>query len=111
MSGEKISQTELKALLVSGSVFVLDIRSLEEFEKGHLPGALHRPVDTRPGAIKDLAKEGPVVTICNKGGGRSERAAHILRDAGWKGARWLEGGYLGWVEAGVGLRAVSWTAR
>jgi rhodanese-related sulfurtransferase len=101
MSGEKISQAELKALLASGSVVVLDVRSAEEFEKGHFPVSLHRPLNTLPGSIVDLAKEGTIVTVCNEGGGRSERAAHILREAGWKGTRWLEGGYLGWIEAGM----------
>jgi hydroxyacylglutathione hydrolase len=100
MSQEKVTITELKALMDARKVTVLDVRSVEEFEEGHIWEALHRPLDSIPDSVCDLPKNCPVVTVCNKGGGRSERAAAVLRNAGWKNARWLESGYMGWVEAG-----------
>jgi rhodanese-related sulfurtransferase len=47
-----------------------------------------------------LPKDSLIVTVCNKGGGRSERAASLLQANGWKNARWLCGGYLGWTGIG-----------
>lgn len=100
MIEQKVSPPELKVLMDARNVIVLDVRSDEEFVEGHLWGALHRPVETLPESAGDIRKESQVVTVCNKGGGRSERAANILKTAGWENARWLAGGYLGWVEAG-----------
>jgi len=96
-----VSISDLKMLIDDKKVVVIDVRSVEEFQEGHIWSSLLRPVDTLPDSVQDLLKDSLIVTVCNKGGGRSERAAGILKAAGWKNARWLEGGYLGWVEAGL----------
>ena len=96
-----ISILELKALMDAQKVIVIDIRTVEEFEEGHIWNSIHRPIDSLPNSVRDLPEESLLITVCNKGGGRSERAAEILRAAGWKNVNWLEGGYLGWVEAGL----------
>ena len=100
-SKTSIASSELKALIDAEKVTLLDVRSLTEFEAGHVWTSLHRPIETLPGSIEDITKGTLIVTVCNKGGGRSERAAEILRSTGWRNTRWLEGGYLGWVEAGL----------
>ncbi|KAJ8405213.1 hypothetical protein AAFF_G00322040 [Aldrovandia affinis] len=42
-----ISYNDLKALLEkSSSLLVIDVRSKEEVDKGHIPGSIHMPVDT-----------------------------------------------------------------
>src|SRR3990167_7633366 len=97
MKEQKIAPSELKGLLDAQKVVILDVRSDEEFAEGHLSDSLLRPVDSLPGSVGTIPKETSIVTVCNKGGGRSERAAQILKTAGWKNARWLDGGYLGWV--------------
>lgn len=100
MKEENIAPAELNALLDSQKVIILDVRSAEEFVEGHLWGSLLHPVDSLPDSVGDISKESLIVTVCNKGGGRSERAAQVLKTAGWENVRWLDGGYLGWVEAG-----------
>lgn len=96
-----ISNIELAGLIKTDSVVVIDVRSLAEFEEGHIRNTLHRPVDTLPTSVTDIPKERIIVTVCNNGVGRSERAASLLQVAGWKNARSLIGGYLGWIEAGL----------
>ena len=66
-----------------------------EFDSGHVEGAVHVPLDTLPGAIAALAPEIPVVTVCGKGGGRSEHAGRLLREAGRADTRSLCGGSRG----------------
>lgn len=100
MREDKITIAELKILIDAREVVVIDVRSTPEFAEGHIWSSLHLPVESLPGSARDVSKESLVVTVCNKGGGRSERAASILAVAGWKNTRWLEGGYLGWTEAG-----------
>lgn len=101
MSQDKITTFELKALMATKKIIIIDVRSVTEFGEGHLWSSVNRPVDGLPGSVSDLSKDSQIVTVCNKGGGRSERAAGILRAAGWSRAQWLEGGYLGWIEAGM----------
>lgn len=42
-----------------------------------------------------------VVTVCGKGGGRSDRAATLLRERGISSARSLCGGTAAWMAAGA----------
>ncbi len=100
MSETNISIPEFKALLDARKVIALDVRTVSEFGEGHIWDSLHRPIDELPKSVESLPKDSSIVTICNKGGGRSEKPAEVLRNAGWINARWLEGGYLGWIEAG-----------
>jgi rhodanese-related sulfurtransferase len=95
-----ISSFELSALLKTNKILLIDVRSLTEFEEGHIGNALHRPMDTLTDSVGDIPKENQIVTYCNKGHGRSEAAMNLLREAGWKNCQWLEEGYRGWIEAG-----------
>jgi len=49
---------------------VVDVRSPEEFEKGHVPGALNIPLDVlfRPASLEQLPVAGdPILLVCNSG--------------------------------------------
>jgi hydroxyacylglutathione hydrolase len=100
MKSESISAQELKTRLDAGSVVVVDVRTITEFEEGHIWSSLNHPIDGLPKSLLEISKTSFIVTVCNLGGGRSERAVGILREAGWPESRWLEGGYLGWMKAG-----------
>lgn len=70
--------------MVARGALVLDVRTPAEFESGHVQGAVNVPVDLLPGRLDELgAKDRPVVLYC-RSGGRSARAAAILRQAGWQ---------------------------
>lgn len=93
---EFISPEELNQLIAMNSAVVVDVRSLEEFDSGHVTSAIHREKSTLPSAIHDLPKSSRIITHCGKGGGRSTEAAKLLRENGWENAQWLEGGYMAW---------------
>lgn len=80
-----------------GSV-VVDVRSPDEFETAHVDGALNVPLDALEQRAAELPKEALIVTVCGKGGGRSDRAAALLRALGFASARSLCGGTQGWLE-------------
>jgi rhodanese-related sulfurtransferase len=80
-------------------LLVVDVRSLAEFNLGHIPGALHVPIDTiqaGPGLkqIKTQIKGRQLVTYCYSGV-RSRRALDQLNTLGIQGLD-LEGGIVEW---------------
>jgi MFS family permease len=87
---------ELKSKLGSNVTFqLIDVRSKEEYEQQHIPGAIHIGLDQLEQRAKTLNSKVKYVTVCGKGGGRSADAAAILNRAGFQ-AWWLCGGTFGW---------------
>lgn len=79
------------------AVVVVDVRSAEEFASGHVDGAVNIPLDALAEGAASLPKGARVVTVCGKGGGRSDRAALELRARGFASARSLCGGTSAWL--------------
>lgn len=85
------SATDLGAVLNKGAL-VLDVRTKNEFDAGHIQGSRHIPLDmirTQIEGIRKLNK--PVITVC-RSGSRSAMAKNILSSAGieaYNGGSWL----------------------
>jgi MFS family permease len=77
---------------------VIDVRSPEEFASGHVEGAINIPLDVLPAGSLAFPKQAVFITVCGKGGRRSERAALELRALGFRSARSLCGGTRAWLE-------------
>lgn len=85
----------------AGQVPVLvDVRTPEEYGRGHVPGTLHIPLNTIPARYGELDayKGGPVYLICQKGG-RSAQACMFLENQGFDVVN-VMGGTGGWMAAG-----------
>jgi len=81
---------------------LLDVRTTEEYEVGHLRDSQNICVtdsDFKEKAAK-LDKNKPVYVYCKKGG-RSAKAAKILTEMGFKEIYDLDGGITAWDEAGL----------
>lgn len=94
-----IDVKELKEKLDKGEDFVLiDVRESYEHEEFNVGGALI-PLGNIPAALEDLEdhKEDEIVVYC-RSGRRSATAQEIMRQAGFKNVRNLEGGVLAWAE-------------
>jgi len=74
----------------SATVTVLDVRTLEEFEEGHIPGAVHVTLENLRDAGTALPT-GPL-EVCCRVGQRAYIAVRLLRQRGVD-ARLLSGGY------------------
>ena len=93
---------EVKARLDRGDKFVLvDVREESEFQKDHLPNAIHlgkgvieRDIEQK---IPDLNT--PLVLYCG-GGFRSALAADNLQKMGYTNVISMDGGVRGWREKG-----------
>lgn len=84
------------------SPVLVDTREDREWEKGHLPGAVHlskgvieRDVESR---IPD--KGAPIVLYCG-GGFRSALVADNLQKMGYTDVTSMDGGWRGWLERGL----------
>jgi rhodanese-related sulfurtransferase len=83
---------------------VLDVREAYEFQPGHVPGALHIPVDQIPAQFEqELDPDEDYYVICRTGG----RSVHI---AAWLTAQGYSvflvgGGYDAWLTAGQPLES------
>lgn len=82
--------TDLKTLVQKGAI-IIDVRTPEEFRRGHLTGSVNIPVDRLAGHADKLKKEGKVVITCCRSGSRSGMAEHLLRQKGieaYNGGPW-----------------------
>lgn len=93
---KSISKDELNSLLSQNDkIFIIDVRTDEEYRKKHIPNAINIPIDEIESRIRSMDSDTTYVTACGKGGGRSEQGASILSEMGYK-AFFLEGGTFGW---------------
>lgn len=85
-----------QALLNQQKIQLIDVRQPAEYEQAHIPMALNIALPDLNQNLARLDKESVIVTICNKGGGRSAEAADILKALGLN-AIWLCGGTSKWL--------------
>jgi rhodanese-related sulfurtransferase len=79
---ESIQSLELQKVIESGSLIV-DIRTKEEWERGHLEGSVHFPgEEICQGANPNIPNEKQVALMC-RGGYRSVIALSVLRRRGF----------------------------
>jgi molybdopterin/thiamine biosynthesis adenylyltransferase/rhodanese-related sulfurtransferase len=83
---------------------ILDVREQDEWDNGHLPGAVHVPrgfLEFRiEGSVPD--RDTPVVVYC-QAGSRSAYAAKTLGDLGYTAVESMRGGIAAWKERGFDL--------
>ena len=75
---------------------IIDVRSKEEYEQGHIPGAINITLHELKDKSSQLDKDVQFVTACGKGGGRSADGAKLLKESGLN-AIWLCGGTNKWL--------------
>ena len=80
----------------SGALLV-DVREMDEFASGHVPGAINEPLSTITGTT--LPKDKPLFLYCLRGS-RSKRAAGLLKKMGYGNVKSIGGisGYKGEIE-------------
>ena len=78
-----VAEEKAVELLRAGAV-VVDVRTRGEFQCGHIDGALHIPLGTGPGTIRQLLPDpNRAVLVHCLGGGRSNLTKQQLRAMGY----------------------------
>lgn len=79
---------------------ILDVRSDQEWKSGHLPNALHLPLEKLAAEGCSLSKDTPIVVVCRTGT-RASVGASILQRAGYLDVANLTGGMIAWQQREV----------
>jgi rhodanese-related sulfurtransferase len=84
-------KTDFRVLLQNGAQ-IIDVRTKEEFQRGHIKGAQNIPLHELKGKLSKLKKDLPVITCCASGM-RSASAKGMLQSQGFKevynGGGWM----------------------
>jgi len=103
---EPIAARELLGRVRKGLVTVLDVRPSEEYQAGHLPGAVNIPLSEIEGRLGKLPKNKEIVAYCR---GPycvlAFEAVKLLRERGFK-ARRLEAGLPEWRTKGLPVETI-----
>jgi rhodanese-related sulfurtransferase len=106
---ENVSVQEAKAMAEKGNVFILDVRTPDEFNSSHIKGATLIPVSNAFGSslssdrllearIDEVPKK-KILVYCRTGH-RSNTASAMLVNAGYFQVYNMVGGITSWIDAG-----------
>jgi len=103
-----IASTELRERLASQDILLVDVGSPDEFNSGHIPGAINIPLETLQDVAAeqrgDFSKKDYIIVY---GGGHdaslSDKASKILEKLGFDKVGNFDGGRNAWFNAGYQL--------
>jgi len=98
MAINEISVNELTTLVENGSL-VVDVREPDEYESGHIPGAILVPLATVLSNTSEFESDETVYVVC-RSGGRSMQACEMLHEVGVSNVVNVAGGTMGWISLG-----------
>jgi molybdopterin/thiamine biosynthesis adenylyltransferase/rhodanese-related sulfurtransferase len=99
---DEISSSEAQARQRSSEApLFVDVREPDEWDEGHIPGAIHVPRGRLEGRIEGLVPDRgrPLVLYCS-GGSRSAFATKVLGELGYEDVVNLAGGFTDWKRNG-----------
>lgn len=101
-TGDAISPSELSGRIDAGNApLILDVRTVREYEAGHIPGSVNIPHTELSGRISELAsnRNEEIVVHCQSGP-RAGIAQSILSRSGFTKIRELQGHMQQWKARG-----------
>jgi len=100
---DEVDITEARDLLAADDrPLVVDVRELDEWTEGRIPGAIHIPRGNLESRIEQAAPDHsqPILLYC-AAGNRSAFAAKSLEELGYESVVSLAGGYTDWKRSGL----------
>lgn len=92
---EDVNVKQAKELIDSGEVIIIDVRSQEEYDEGHIPNSLLIPVDEIDNRMDELDKDASYLMVC-RSGNRSANASDLLAKNGFAHIKNMKGGMNDW---------------
>ncbi len=90
-----IKQITPRELDQKKGMMILDVRTDKEYAQGHVPGAVHVPLDAIGDRVRKHKKDRELVVYCQSGN-RSIWAIKRLMGMGYTNLYNLKGGYSAW---------------
>jgi rhodanese-related sulfurtransferase len=102
--GNSVNPTAATLLINRSKAIVIDVRTAEEFAKGHLARSKNIVINQLPSDLESLkiAKNLPIILVCDTGT-RSSSMIQKIKTAGYAEVFNLEGGIKAWNLAGLPL--------
>ncbi|MEY2666702.1 MAG: hypothetical protein RLZZ384_873 [Pseudomonadota bacterium] len=102
---ESVSPIEAAAMQNERHAVIVDVRETDEWNAGHIAGAIHIPLSDVKNRVTELEKykDSPVITQC-RSGARSAKAAEVLKNAGFSAVYNLDGGINAWQKAALDIQ-------
>ncbi|MEW4561066.1 rhodanese-like domain-containing protein [Bremerella sp. JC770] len=101
-SYESVDATELSERLADESVTLVDVRSDQEWNAGHIPQATHQFLGKLPETLSTIPQDRTIAVNC-RSGARSSIGVSVLQAAGRKNVINLEGGFTAWTGQGYSV--------
>lgn len=92
---KRISPDEVRSLLERHQIMLIDVRQPEEYENGHIPGAILFPLPELYDRLEELNTEKDIITYCRLGR-RSFAAAQLIADELNTEVYTIDGGIIAW---------------
>ena len=97
----EVTPAEVREMRARGeSAVYLDVREPNEWNLGHLPGAMHIPRGTLETKVEAVVPRDRKVVIYCAGGNRSALAADTMQQMGYTDVVSMSGGFTGWAQSG-----------
>jgi rhodanese-related sulfurtransferase len=109
---QELSIDNAPAAIAQGDVLI-DVRESEEFQAGHLPGAIHMSrgmLEFKLAANPQLQSRDLKITLYCKTSGRAALCALSLKEMGYVNVRSIAGGFDAWQAAGFHVEKPSVTS-
>lgn len=91
-----------KEMIDRGEVFILDVRTPEEYDAGHINGSKLIPLEVLDKRLNDIPRDRKLLVYCRTGH-RSAQASEILVNNGFKEIYNMQGGITAWANAGYSV--------
>jgi phage shock protein E len=88
------------ALREQPDVMILDVREQDEWDAGHIPGAVFMPMGQVPDRLSEIPKDKTVIVQC-RSGNRSSQVTDFLVQQGFTNVHNMAGGLNAWQSAGL----------
>lgn len=98
----RITVDQAEKLVKQGKAIYVDVRSKEQYDKGHIKGAVSMPHSQMIARLKDIPPGRTIITYCACSAEQSSgRAVLELAAHGVKNAAALTGGWAAWNQKGL----------
>jgi rhodanese-related sulfurtransferase len=93
------SVQQAKELIDKGDVFILDVRTQEEYNAGHIKNSTLIPLQDLSKRLNEVPRDRDILVYCRTGG-RSTAASEILANNGFTRIYNMKGGITEWTKMG-----------
>ena len=104
-ASDLVTPNEASVLTSDKKAVIVDVREEDEWNAGHIAGAVHIPLKQLETRLPELQqyKDKTIITQC-RSGKRSADALEVLKSAGFTNVYSMDGGIMAWSKDGLTMQ-------